>query len=241
MKKKRKKGGDDVSISLLLTGVPHRGVLNIGVSSLQAKNKKKKKDDRKGKGKAAQRFDEKGEKKERKAGDEGDEYDSGDEVVADDEDRNFLASDDSDDDLGLGETYNKKQNFDDDRPEGYVEPKQSKKGKSGGGGGGGGGRLKNSDNPLDQALARLAAGKSRRAVDIDERKLQETVQDFLYSMDEAAEEDRKSRSENKPAVKKIAMLPKVLKMIGNKLHQSCLLEFDLLGAIKKWISPLDDG
>jgi transcription factor SPN1 len=206
---------------------------------LQAKNKKKSKGDRKGKGKAAEHFDDKSAKKKDPNANEGDAYDSGDEAVEDDTDRNFLASDDSDDDLGLGETYNKKQNFDDERAEGFETREAPKKKK--GGGGGGGGRIKNSDNPLDQALTRLAAGKSRKAVEIDERKLQEKVQDFLYSMDEAAEEDRKARNENKPAVKKITMLPKVLKMIGNKHHQSCLLEFDLLGAIKKWISPLDDG
>lgn len=181
--------------------------------------------------------------KRKPSGDSGDEYDSGEEVVKTKEDNDFLASD-SDDDLGLGESYGGDQNFKDDKPEGYDSDQEARRKKrSGGGAASSHSRKANSDNPLDQALARISAGKRKPKKDVgsDDRRLNEYIADFLQKMDDQAKSDRQTHRMKQPAVGKLNMLPQVLKMIKNKGYQRNLLEMNLLEAVHEWLTPLDDG
>ncbi|KAG1691961.1 hypothetical protein DVH05_025941 [Phytophthora capsici] len=161
--------------------------------------------------------------KDRKRRPEGDEYDSGDEVVANKDDDDFI---DGDDDLAdvLGEYAEDRQQFDDERP--LDEPEQTQQQK---------------DDFFDRTLKSLKTGRSRTKLSLSPQEMEQITQEVLYRMDKAYADDLASIAERRPALEKIKFVDNALHILRKIQFQPMLLDFDLLTIVKKWIQPLDDG
>ncbi|CAH0473554.1 unnamed protein product [Peronospora belbahrii] len=153
---------------------------------------------------------------------DGDEYDSGDDVVATKDDDDFI---DRDDDLAdvLGEYAEDRQQFDDERPVDETGQMQKQK-----------------DDFFDRTLDSLKTG-SRAKINLSPQEMEQITQEVLYRMDKAYADDLVSIAERRPAVEKIKFLDNALHVLRKIQFQPMLLDFDLLTIVKKWIQPLEDS
>jgi transcription factor SPN1 len=161
-----------------------------------------------------------------------DEYDSGEEVVRTAEDDAFIDSDD-DDEL-MAEYRTEKQDFGDERPDDDEHKKKKQK------------RRRDEeddreapardDNPLSVALGDMK--KKKHEAWTDDKK-GELAQEVLMLIDRAAEEDDALFREGNVPYMKLKALPRVQQLVGIKLLQPTLLEYNLLTALNRWIEPKD--
>ena len=168
---------------------------------------------------------------------EGDAYDSGEEVVADQDDVKFLA--DEDDALlagVVGEYGADEQNFDD-------EPGMPKKKKRGGGGGnsGGGGGGGGTRKPLDPFSETLATLKRPKKVEVSETDKQRIAMELLRRMDAACKKDDELFRQGQPALNKVGLLKKVEEMVSLTAMQGTLLDYDVLGVLSEWLMVKSDN
>lgn len=150
-----------------------------------------------------------------------DEYDSGPEVARTKEDDAFIDSDEEDKEL-LND-YEDDQRFDDERPASRPRASERKE-------------FVEDSNPLSQTLATM---KKKKAVEWSEEKKAELAQELLAQMDRAALEDDELYAKGQSAIVKLKSLEHVKNMIGIRLLQPTLLEYDLLSVLRRWIEPKD--
>mmetsp|Transcript_20426 Transcript_20426/g.37216 ORF Transcript_20426/g.37216 Transcript_20426/m.37216 type:complete len:569 (-) Transcript_20426:195-1901(-) len=179
----------------------------------------------------------------------GDSYDSVNvERTKDDDD--FIDTDDEDADARK-ELYSE-QHFDDERPDGYdsEEEKKMKKQSSGSRKSQGAGldKISLSDDEGDEgacASSALKAAVRRMQKKKKEKKsvndLEEEATEFLKEMDAAADADATSIAKRRPAVKRLAMLQKVMDTLAKKDLVRVMLDQDLLSVCKRWVQPLPNG
>ena len=169
---------------------------------------------------------------------EGDEYDSGDEVQRTAEDDLFI---DEDDDLVdiRGEYDAEDQAFDDERPEDKYRGKKPKKSaKSASSSSEGVSTKPGADDPFSKTLEAMKKPKAKEMSDMDKNKIVDTLLRQMYL---AHREDEGSFARGEPAVHKLNMLKKVQSLIAVKILQHEFLEKDILGALRDWIEPKNDG
>lgn len=102
---------------------------------------------------------------------------------------------------------------------------------------------------LDQAIARLGRGATRRRAKVlsgealvkDESKKKKKVQTFLRAMDAAAQEDRAAVTRGVLPTKKLGLLKKVTEIVSDVDLQSAWVDSDGLSAIFVWLKPLKKG
>lgn len=175
-----------------------------------------------------------GQPKDKKAGYEsGDSYDSGDNLVRNVDDDNFLDLDDDDEDL-LKE-YNEDQNFNDERGVGSSKAKKGKKRSAGGGEKLSGARASDMDNPVMQAMSRM---KRQKVKEKSVEELEQSAIEFVTLMDTIADTDEKSNSEGKPGVEKLKMMRRVTDTMANTQLMRPLLDYDVLKRVYRWIKPV---
>jgi transcription factor SPN1 len=171
----------------------------------------------------------------------GDEYDSGEEVVENEEDRNFI---DEDDDLKdvRNEYDDDDQNFDDERPDHH---------RPGGGGGKSGGKKSSSSSasssssyvsksstkdqdPLSQTLSEIRKPKLKALTDAEKDQM---IDKLLKQMTKAQQLDDECFKAKKPAIYKLQLLPAVQRAVSMKQLHNTLLEKDFLWYLRDWIEP----
>lgn len=178
---------------------------------------------------------------------EGDAYDSGEEYVRTKADDDFIDVEGEDEDVVR--EYYAEQKFDDERPDGIDEdedmPRRGKKGgkSSSNKRGRGPDSLSaadkaDEDNPIMQAVNRM---KRKKKVAKSYEEVKEIAQEFVSSMENAADHDEVAIQEKRPGLKRLQMLPQVLDMMTNTEMMRPLLEADILVVIKRWIQPLSNG
>lgn len=151
-----------------------------------------------------------------------------------------------DEDEEAQQEYNREQHFDDERPVGEdsddpsskKRPTSSKSKKRKTPSRLDGVDLTDLSNPVTQALTRMKK-KTKTVANIKE--LEVTAGEFLREMERAAEEDERAIKERRAGMKRMAMLPRVLDMMTQRVMTKVLLEQDLLGVVKRWIQPLPNG
>lgn len=144
----------------------------------------------------------------------GDEYDSGDEVVAGKDDEDFI---DGEDDLAdvLGEYDQDGQNFDDERPPPEEEEEAARRGGS-------------NDDFFDQTLKSLKTGRARAKLNLSAQEMEQVTQEVLYRMDKAYTDDMSSIKARRPALEKIKFVDSALHVMRKVQLQPMLLDFDVL-------------
>mmetsp|Transcript_538 Transcript_538/g.974 ORF Transcript_538/g.974 Transcript_538/m.974 type:complete len:567 (+) Transcript_538:100-1800(+) len=178
----------------------------------------------------------------------GDSYDSVNvERTKDDDD--FIDTDDEDADARK-ELYSE-QHFDDERPDGYdseEEKKMKKQANSRKSQGAGLDKISLSDDEGDEgecASSALKAAVRRMQRKKKEKKsmndLEEEATEFLKAMDAAADADATSIAKRRPAVKRLAMLQRVMDTLAKKDLVRVMLDQDLLSVCKRWVQPLPNG
>jgi transcription factor SPN1 len=175
--------------------------------------------------------------------DSGDSYDSGGEGQRTKEDDDFLDMEDDDEDLL--EDYNKEQNFDDERPDGYVKKAKKKRSRADDDDDEGksskrGSKMSEEDmkNPMMIAMNKMKVRK------IEKRSLEqkeEIATTCVREMDEKAAEDEASQAAGQLGLAKLKFLPSVVKILGDfELHRA-LIETGILQSVGRWIEPLPNG
>lgn len=165
--------------------------------------------------------------------DSADEYDSGDDLIRNEDDDRFL--DNAEDDQELLREYERdNEDFNDERPDkpGDRIGGAPKKVNAGGGIG-----LidPNTKNPFEQTLLSL---KKNKTIELTDARKGEIASDILNTLNQAAEEDRDLYSQGMPAIKKLQLLSRMERAVTTKALQETLLEYDLLSVLKSWIEPL---
>ncbi|OQR98561.1 hypothetical protein ACHHYP_08323 [Achlya hypogyna] len=161
----------------------------------------------------------------RPAAGEGDEYDSGEEAVRTKEDDAFIDNDDDLDDV-LNEYGNDKQEFHDERPDEDDEPSS---------------RRQREPDYFDETLKSLKSGRAKSKMALSQQEMESLTQELLYRMDKAHSDDVQAMEEHRPALEKLKFVDNALMMMRKVQLQPMLLDFDLLGIIKKWIQPMESG
>ncbi|KAF0685758.1 Aste57867_22366 [Aphanomyces stellatus] len=156
---------------------------------------------------------------------EGDEYDSGEEVERTKDDEAFI--DDEDDLGGVLDEYNQdNQTFDDERPE-EEEDRFT--------------RRREAEDFFDETMKSMKSGRGRSKLKMSQQEIETLTQEVLYNMDKAYNDDLVAMDERRPALEKLKLVDKVLLLMRKVQLQQPLLDFDLLGVIKKWIQPMENG
>jgi hypothetical protein len=169
----------------------------------------------------------------------GDEYDSGEEIQATKEDRDFIAGDDDFADI-VKEYDEDNAEFNDDRPDdeddyGSKKNKKKKTQPMSENHLSSGINLKDSD-PLSQTLAAMKQPKAKGLTDAEKDILVEKLQ---KRMAKAVEMDNELFAKQQPATHKMALLSTVQTTLMMKpLHQT-LLDKDILCSLRDWIEPRD--
>lgn len=83
--------------------------------------------------------------------------------------------------------------------------------------------------------------RTRRGQQLNPEELREQVTNLLSKMETAADDDFKSNQERKPAIEKLKLLSEVEEVCIQRHLQQMLIEEGVLGVLKSWIEPLDDG
>lgn len=151
----------------------------------------------------------------------GDEYDSGDEVVADKDDDDFIDGDDDLEDV-LGEYNQETQRFADERPLPDDEHPSAGRGMS-------------NDDFFDQTLKSLKTGRSRAKLNLSAQEMEQITQEVLYRMDKAYTDDMQAIEQRRPALEKIKFVDSALHVMRKVQLQPMLLDFDVLSVSCDWI------
>lgn len=167
----------------------------------------------------------------------GDEYDSGEEAVENEDDRRFIAKDDEFADL-VKEYDEDNQHFDDERPsddeEGYSSSKKHKKSS--------GSRSESFTvnakdmDPLSVTLREMKNPKAKQLSDIQKEQYVDKLQ---KKMQAAVLLDDQCFAKREPAIHKLKLLPVVVQALNMKGLQNTLLERDILCDLRDWIEPRD--
>jgi transcription factor SPN1 len=176
-----------------------------------------------------------------RAAESGDEYDSGEEVKATKQDRDFIAGDDDFADI-VQEYDEDNTDFRDERPDDedddYRSSKSNKKKKTMPADANhlsSGINLKDQD-PLSQTLAAMKQPKAKGQTDAEKDILVEKLQ---KQMAKAVQLDNELYAQQQPAIHKMALLSTVVTTLTMKpLHQT-LLDKDILCSLRDWIEPRD--
>eukprot|EP00210_Caulerpa_lentillifera_P001166 g1122.t1 len=83
--------------------------------------------------------------------------------------------------------------------------------------------------------------RTRRGMQLNIDELREKVFNLLSRMESAADSDFKSNAARKPAIEKLKLLSEVDEACIQRQLQPILIEEGILGVLKSWIEPLDDG
>ncbi|CAN0262515.1 unnamed protein product [Scytosiphon promiscuus] len=87
----------------------------------------------------------------------------------------------------------------------------------------------------------LASMKKRKAQDLSTAEREQIAQEFMFKINQAAEDDEEAVQEGRPALNKLKMLKTVKATLAKKELQETFLEFDLLGVVKRWLQPYSNG
>ncbi|ETV80206.1 hypothetical protein, variant 1 [Aphanomyces astaci] len=160
---------------------------------------------------------------------EGDEYDSGDEVVRSKDDEAFI---DEEDDLDgvLGEYNQDNQHFHDERPD--EEDEEGGRYSRGGG---------HEEDYFEDTLKSMKPGRGRGKMKLSQQEIESLVQEVLYKMDKAYNDDQVSMERKVPAFEKLKLVDKLSTLLRKVQLQLPMLDFNLLEIIKKWIHPKESG
>lgn len=157
--------------------------------------------------------------------DTGDAYDSGDEIVADDEDKNFIDNDDDDQDL-LAE-YAGEQKFDDRPTDGFDDFEDNEPVR------------KKDDDENNPMAPTLNAMKRKRAKEMETGDKDKVVMALMQRMADAFNEDQ-SAAEGKGRLAKVRMLPMLRRIFKQRALHATLLEFDAMTEVSKWLEYDDN-
>jgi transcription factor SPN1 len=161
--------------------------------------------------------------------DSGDEYDSGQEVVETQDDRDFI--DEDDDQLDLRKEYDDDlQDFDDERPDKSSKKKSKPVSQSSSSY-----TPKTKDlDPLSQTLNEIRKPKVKALSDAEKDVM---VEKLLRKMAQAAELDDECFKRKEPSLHKVQLLPTVQRAVAMKSLHNTLLEKDFLCYLRDWIEP----
>ena len=84
-------------------------------------------------------------------------------------------------------------------------------------------------------------GRRKREQTGNEAENRATVENLLAQMEVAVEEDMQAFAAEKPATNKLRMLSRVQEVLAMKKLHGELLDAGLLGVLKAWIEPMEDG
>ncbi|CAN0193561.1 unnamed protein product [Ectocarpus sp. 6 AP-2014] len=87
----------------------------------------------------------------------------------------------------------------------------------------------------------LASMKKRKAQDLSTADREQIAQEFMFKINQAAEDDEEAVQNGRPAIYKIKMIRVVKATLAKKELQETFLEFDLLGVLKRWLQPYSNG
>lgn len=162
--------------------------------------------------------------------DSGDEYDSGQEVVETQDDRDFI--DEDDDQLDLRKEYDDDlQDFDDERPDKSSKKKSKPVSQSSSSSY----TPKTKDlDPLSQTLNEIRKPKVKALSDAEKDVM---VEKLLRKMAQAAELDDECFKRKEPSLHKVQLLPTVQRAVAMKSLHNTLLEKDFLCYLRDWIEP----
>ncbi|CAM9661520.1 unnamed protein product, partial [Discosporangium mesarthrocarpum] len=94
------------------------------------------------------------------------------------------------------------------------------------------------ENPMN---AVLKAMRRRKAQVLGTAEREAIVQEFLFKMNSAAEDDEAAVRDGRPALNKLKLRELVKSTLAKKDLQESFLEFDLLGVVKRWLQPYPNG
>ncbi|CAM9206249.1 unnamed protein product [Hapterophycus canaliculatus] len=98
------------------------------------------------------------------------------------------------------------------------------------------------DTPKESVMnSVLASMKKRKAQDLSTAEREQIAQEFMFKINQAAEDDEEAVQEGRPALNKLKMLKTVKATLAKKELQETFLEFDLLGVVKRWLQPYSNG
>lgn len=100
------------------------------------------------------------------------------------------------------------------------------------------------DRVMDEALKKPTKRRTRAADEIDlTGQIDAEIEDVRRRMTDAARLDSIARSENRPAMHKLKMLPEVVSLLNRNQYVNNIVdpESNLLEAVKFFLEPLDDG
>jgi len=179
----------------------------------------------------------------------GNSYDSGAEYVRNKDDDDFIDVEGEDEEVV--KEYYREQQFDDERPEGYYSDDEDEGGRKKGRGGKSSGSKRKAgpdtlsaadkadeDNPMMQAVNRM---KKKKKVVRTFEEVKDLAQEFVASMDNAADHDDIAMQEKRVPLSKLKMLSKAVEIMTKVDMMRPLLEADVLVAIKRWIKPMRNG
>jgi transcription factor SPN1 len=94
------------------------------------------------------------------------------------------------------------------------------------------------DNPIMMAVSKMKK-KKKEVKKLSE--LEEEAKEFVYKMMVAATDDEEELKGNRPALKKMTMLPSVIEIAARREIMRPLLDNQFLNACGMWIQPLPNG
>ena len=100
-------------------------------------------------------------------------------------------------------------------------------------------KRKIANEDVDKALSKIKPKRSRRDLQ-DETELDEMMKAIVDRMILAAQEDRKLNEDDKPATKKLAMLPELTERLSRTSWYSQFLDNEILNAFTLWLEPMVD-
>ncbi|CAM9707379.1 unnamed protein product [Ectocarpus fasciculatus] len=87
----------------------------------------------------------------------------------------------------------------------------------------------------------LASMKKRKAQDLSTAEREQIAQEFMFKINQAAEDDEEAVQNKLPAIHKLKMSRVLKATLAKKELQETFLEFDLLGVLKRWLQPYSNG
>lgn len=157
----------------------------------------------------------------------GDEYDSGDEVVATKEDEDFIDNNDELKDI-VDEYDEEKQEFDDEKP-GKIKKKPVAQRK-----------VSSANGPkLDDKIAAMLNTAPPKPKALGEEEILMYVKSKMSKIDQAARKDRDARKLGVPAMNRINILPEIKEAMAVKEFRDMLIKEKILSRLREWIVPVN--